>query len=330
MYTRYDNAKAIGISVARIDKILITGGMGMLGLSTLHTEALEKYDKFVHLCPKEQTNLLKLEDVESLFESFRPTHVIHLATYSGNLQFNQKYPADTFYNTVQMGLNVLTAAKKYKVKKILSVLSSCAIADRGEEELQEDDLHKGPPNSSIESHGYAKRVLDIYSRQLNKQYGLNAVCAIVNNSFGPYDSFSPEKTKVIGAMIKRFVDAKDKGLEFVECWGSGIAKREFIYCDDVAKFLLLALEKYNDSSKPINIGSPDEISIKELAETTAKLVGYEGEIRWLKEKGDGQLRKKLDLTRMNEVFGECKYTKFEDGLKKTIEWYLKNKDIWTK
>ena len=313
------------------NNLLITGGLSMIGMSLLHSKYLT-YDR-INLCPKIWCDVRCLDEVIDTFKEFYTSHIIHLATHSGNLQFNQKYPADTLYYTMQMGINVLTAARMIKAKKVLSVLSSCAVADKGEEELKEEDLHKGPPNPTIESHGYAKRILDIYSRQLNKQYGLNAVCAIVNNSFGPYDSFSPDKTKVIGAMIKRFVDAKEKNLSFVECWGTGIAKREFIYCKDAADLLAIAMNKYNDCSLPINIGSPNEVTIKELAETTAKIVGYTGEIRWLKEKGDGQLRKKLDLTRMNNLLlggEEFKYTPFEEALGETIEFYLKNKDKWTK
>ncbi len=293
---------------------------------------LEKNNEII-IKSKQEWNLLNSTDAYYALFNKNIDYVIHLATYSGNLQFNQKYPADTFLNTTRMGLNILEACAKHAVKKVLSILSSCAVADKGNEELKEEDLHKGPPNPSIESHGYAKRILDIYSRQLNKQYGLNAVCAIVNNSFGPYDSFSPEKTKVIGAMIKRFLDAKEKKLAYVECWGSGVARREFVYCKDVARLLVLALEKYEDNNMPINIGSPYEITIKELAETTANLVGYNGEIRWLIEKGDGQLRKKLNLDRMNNLLLDNKpfeYVPFRIALAETIEWYTKNKDTWHK
>lgn len=316
------------------NNLLITGGMSMLGWSLFENEDIRnRFGRYLHSPPKDNLNYLNLQDIVNFIINGKINHIIHLATYSGNLQFNQKNPANTFYLTSQMALNVLTAAQICRVKKVLSILSSCAVADKGEEELKEEDLHKGPPNPTIESHGYAKRILDIYSRQLNKQYGLNAVCAIVNNSFGPYDAFSPEKTKVVGAMIKRFVDAKEQNLPFVECWGTGIARREFIYCKDVARLLVLALEKYDDYSMPINIGSPDEVTIKELAETTAELVGYTGEIRWLKEKGDGQLRKKLNLDRMNKILLDNKpfeYTNFKVALKETIDWYQQNKDTWTK
>jgi GDP-L-fucose synthase len=309
-------------------RILITGGESMLGIAV--SNELKKYNCIVDQVPHTECDLLDFGQVYDRMIHFNPDYVIHLATYSGNIQFNQKYPADTFYKTGQIGLNVLRSCAKLKVNKVLSIISSCAVAESGDE-LREEDLHKGRPNPSIESHGYAKRILDIYSRMLHKQYGLNAICAIVNNSFGEYDSFSPEKTKVIGAMIKRFVDAKEQKLPFVECWGTGVAKREFIYAGDVAKLLLLILEKYTDNMTPINIGSPNEITIKELAETTANLVGYKGEIRWLKEKGDGQLRKKLELSKLNSLLDRSfTYTPFKIALAKTIEWYYKNREMWIK
>lgn len=311
-------------------KILLTGPYSMIGRSL--TPILQDAGFNILLCSHKICDLTNSQDTYNIFESFGPDYVIHLATYSGNIQFNQKYPADTFHNTSMMALNVLRASQKCKVQKVLSIISSCAIGEK-DSELLEWDLHEGPPNPSIESHGYAKRILDIYSRQLAKQYELNAVTAIVNNSFGQYDSFSPEKTKVIGAFIKKYVDAKEQNLPFVENWGTGKALREFIYCKDVAQLLLRVLYKYNDTTLPINIGHPDEISIKELAEKISKLVGYSGETRWLPEKGDGQLRKKLYIRRMEREILDDKqfdYTPFDLALSETIEWYLKNRKEWKK
>lgn len=280
----------------------------------------------------EQTDLLSLEQTRQLFTNVLPDKVIHLATYSGNIQFNQMYPVETFYRTTQIGLNVLKCCADFATKKVLSILSSCAIADLGDKELEESDLWQGRPNKSIESHGFAKRNLHAFSMQIHKQCHTKAVCAIVNNCFGPYDSFSPEKTKVVGAFIKKFVDAKEKNLPSVINWGTGIAKRELIYSQDAAKLILLALDKYDDSENPINIGTPNEITIKELSNTISKIVNYNGEVIWDTTKGDGQLRKKLDLTRMNSILLDNKsfqYTNFKLAMSETVNWYMEN-PTWPK
>lgn len=303
-------------------RVLVTGSRSMIGRATRAT--LHYRGAVICSCDHSYLDLMDFERTKHFFEQSKPDYIIHLATYSGNIQFNQKYPADTFYRTTQIGLNVLTAAQQLGVKKVVSILSSCAIADCGKEELEEDDLWKGKPNPSIECHGFAKRNLDAYSRQISRQFGLDYVTCIVNNSYGPNDSFDPVKTKVIGSLIKRFVDAKDQDLKEVECWGTGTPLREFIYCYDAGEGIVQVLEKYDDSRSPINITSGIEVSIKNLTELIAKIVGYTGQIKWDTSKSDGQMRKRLSMTKMREYI-EFKPTSLEDGLKATIKWYRENK-----
>jgi len=314
--------------------ILVIGGDSMIG-----TEVIQAYNDYnghyenIFGTSHDKVDLLCPTQTKMLFKWAEPDYVVHLATYSGNGQFNQKYPFDTYWRTTQMALNVFEAARLCKVKKILSVLSSCSVADKGDVELTENDLHNGMPNQSIESHGFAKRNLHAISRCIFKQHGIPAVCCIVNNSFGPRDSFQPEKTKVVGALIKKFVDAKINGANSVINWGTGIAKRELIYSKDAAKLILMALANYNDSLTPINIGHPQEFSIRELSEMIKEIVGFDGHIVWDHSFSDGQLRKKLDLTRMNsELLSSTpfEYTDMKTAMKETIDWYSENRLTWKK
>jgi GDP-L-fucose synthase len=302
-------------------RVLVTGSKSMIGTQVRFH--LMYQGASVCSCDHSWIDLLDFNRTKEVFTHSKPDYVIHLATYSGNIQFNQKYPADTFFRTTQMGLNVLRASQELGIKKVVSILSSCAIADCGKEELSESDLWMGKPNASIECHGFAKRNLDAYSRQISRQYGLEYVCCIVNNSYGPKDSFSIEKTKVIGALIKKFVDAQKQNLDEVVCWGTGKPLREFIYCNDAGDGIVQVLEKYDDVNEPINITSGQEISIKDLTIMIADIVGYKGAIKWDVSKGDGQMRKKLNMDKMNKYIN-IKFTPLRQGLEKTIQWYKEN------
>lgn len=255
---------------------------------------------------------------------YEPSYVIHLAGYNGGIEFNRKYPDIIFERTVKMAINLLQSCKDYKVKKVVSVLASCSYPDsKSTEPLKEEDLWNGAPNPSVECHGLAKRVLHAYSLQLRK-VGLPAVCAILNNSFGPHDRFCHERGKVVSALIRRFVEAKLNGLESVSCWGTGAPLREFIYAADAAACLVQVLENY-DEPAPINISSGKEVSIRELTESIVAITGYTGEVVWDTTKADGQMRKALDLTKMNQ-FVTHEMTDMNTALKKTINWYETNKD----
>jgi GDP-L-fucose synthase len=300
-------------------RVLITGPNSMIGENV--QRALAKRNNVqVYKTLHNQVDLLDQQATSNWFFHVQPDYVIHLATYSGNVQFNQKYPADTFYRTSQIGLNVLKACQDYHVKKVVSVMSSCAIADLGEKVLEETDLWKGLPNHSIESHGFAKRILDAYSRQLSKQYDIDAVTCILNNSYGPGDSLDLDKCKVVGSLIKKFVDARRSEAQAVSCWGSGRPLREFIYCKDAAEGIVQTLERYNDPTLPLNITSDEEVSIRELTEMIAELTSYKGQITWDTSKTDGQMRKKLSSKRMHEYLS-VPITPIKQALKETIEWY---------
>jgi len=308
-------------------RVMVTGGNSMIGravVDTLFKRGLNHVD-LVDVVPHAECDLLDIDQVRSRFQQFKPDYVIHAAGYNGGIEWNKKYPSTIFYRTVQMGLNVLEMSHRFSVSRVQSIISSCAYPNTDAEELKEEDFWNGPSNDSVDCHGHAKRFLDAFSRQISKQHeGTRATSVVLNNSYGPYDSYDPHKTKVVGAMVKRFVDAKNDNLPFVECWGSGSPLREFVYSKDAGELIVKALESYCNPWFPLNLSTGIEVSIKELAETTAKVVGYEGEIRWDTSKQDGQLRKKLNTDRMfEELYPEDKpkFTSLEEGLKKTVEWY---------
>lgn len=288
-----------------------------------YLESINDY-KVIALSHKD-CNLTCLKSTSYMFSNILPDFLINLAGFNGNIDFSKKYPADIFYKTSQIALNSLYAAQQYGVKKIVNIISSCAIADIGDKQLKENELWAGLPNSSIEAHGLAKRVWDAYSRQLYKQYGTIAVSAIVNNSFGEFDNTDINKTKAVMGIIKRVVNAQRENLPFIECWGSGEVYREFIYAGDVAKGLVEVLKKYDNPMEPINISSKDEISIKELTYKIASIVGYKGEIRWDISKPDGQKRKSLNTDKMSNMLN-MNFTPIDTALLKTIEWYKGIKD----
>lgn len=285
--------------------------------------------KDIDLVPHSECNLLDETQVGKRFREFEPQYVIHAAGFNGGLQYNKNYPATIYYRTSQMALNVLTACSLHEVDKVVSILPSCAYSYQDKEGwtrdiLCEENFLDGPPHPSVECHGSAKRVLFDYSRQLHKQFNHNYVCTILNNCYGPRDNFNIDKTKVVGALIKKFVDAKRTGAEHVEVFGTGAAKREFVYSEDAGEGIVRVLESYDDPTIPINLGSGQEISIGKLAEKIKGLVGYEGRIKFLAEYGDGQLRKLLSDVRTKDLLRWVPSIRIDTGLLKTIQYYEEN------
>ncbi len=296
-------------------KIAITGANSMVGRA-VYAQAAKLS---THLYPIYHNHYDLLNQKDTMEAVRCMDFVIHCAGYNGNISFNKSYPADIFYRTSMMALNILKSSQAMGVKKVVSPLSSCAYPDT--DVLNEAEFFAGAPNTTVEAHGFSKRIILEYSRQLFKQHGFVSVGVVFNTCYGPYDSFDVEKTKVVGGLITKFCEAKKKSLPYVECWGTGNPRRELIYVEDAARALLSALVDYNDTELPLNCGTGTDTSIKELAETIAQVVGYEGEIRWDTTKPDGQYRKLLDNKRMIELFGQVEFTNLHVGLEKTIEWY---------
>ena len=300
-------------------KIAVTGASSMIGRAVVR--GLKGRGAIVVPILHSNCDLRNYSGVESLFFRINVDYCVHLAGYNGNILFNRSYPADIFYNTTLMGLNVIRACASTGVEKVVTPLASCAYRST-DDALVEVDFDAGVPDASVEAHGLSKKAVYHYSRQANKQHGLQAVCTVFNTAYGPHDSYDVDKTKVVGGLIKKFTEAADSGAKTVECWGTGSPRRELIYCHDAAEGIIQALEKYDNVELPINIGFGDDVSIKELAAMIADIVGFEGEIFWDTDKPDGQFRKILDSSRMKDYGIEIKNkTSLRVGLKRTIEWY---------
>ncbi len=304
-------------------RCLVTGSSSMLGRAIL--EQLDQEKAIVlPITHIQGCDLLNLEETFSTFFNLKPDYVIHCGGYNGNIQMNAKEPAHIFGRTARMALNVLEVSAALKVKKVVSLVSSCSYPN-GLQLLQEEDFLSGAPHESVEAHGFAKRILFEYSRQLYKQFGLISVCSILNACFGPYDSYDLNKTKVTGSLIKRFIEAKENGDKIVVLWGSGYPKRELLYCKDAARLVVDVLKYYQDTSLPLNVGTGWDISIKQLAEVISNIVGFEGSIEWDKSKSDGQMKKLLDVSRMHKLLPPQVFYTLYDSLTETIEWYKQNR-----
>ncbi len=303
-------------------KVLVTGGHGFLGshivdiLNNVGALPIAEHRNFYDLTSQEQTR--------ALFITHRPEYVIHCAGHNGGIEFNRKYPAEILDKNMRMALNVHKSSHEFHVEKVLSIVTSCAYPDV-DGVLKEHTLWEGLPNYTIRGHGLAKRMLQACAEQYNKQYGLNAVCAAVTNLYGPGDTFNLTRTKVVGAVIRKVVEAHQFNNP-VEFWGTGAPLRQFMYVVDAANAIVEALVKYDDPTKPLNIGVHSEFTIKELVKEVISCVGYDGVVTWDKSKGDGQMRKMLDVEHMKEIL-DVEITCFADGIRQTVEWYIANKKL---
>lgn len=303
-------------------KVIVTGPKSMVGRCVC--DRLINLNAVVEPIYHEDTNLLDLNQTFKRFENFKADYVVHLAGWNGGIELNRLMPSTIFFRTTQMALNIIQACCHFNVKKMVGIISSCAYPDLGEESLKEIDFLNGAIHTSVECHGYAKRNLFIASELAAKEHNIIAVNCVVNNMYGPFDSFSLTKTKVVGALIKKFVDARNKNEPTVTLFGTGKPRRELIYCADGAEGVIQTLLHYNNSFEPINIGTGVDISIKDLAEKIAGLVNFKGKIEWDTSKADGQMRKLLDNTKMKEILKWEPKTSLDEGLAKTIEFYEQN------
>lgn len=299
-------------------RVIITGSESMVG--KVVSKEIARLGGYVYRLPHSHFDLTDWQQTNNAFSDIRGDVLIHLAAYNGNIEFNKKYPFDIYYRTAQIGLNCLKAAAENGVKKIVSLISSCAYPDLGNQTLKEKDFWLGEPNKSVSAHGYAKRSILEFGQQIKKQFDIDCIGVVVNTIYGPNDSYDENKTKVVGSLIKKFTEAKKNNSDFIELWGTGEARREFIYCEDVARYLPLAIRDYENSEYPINIGSGTDYTIKELAEIVKLVVGFKGNIKW-NNGPDGQMKKLLDNTRMKQLWGELDFVPLGPGITQTVEWY---------
>ncbi|MEW6455187.1 MAG: GDP-L-fucose synthase [Acidobacteriota bacterium] len=298
-------------------KILVTGGAGFLG-SHVVKKIISKG------VPPENISIPRSKEIDlRLWENCKKAVkgvdiVIHLAGKVGGIGFNQKYPGALFYDNIITGTQLMEAARQSEVEKFVGIGTVCCYPKFTPVPFKEENLWDGYPEETNAPYGFAKKMLLVQSQAYRKQYGFNSIFLLPVNLYGPGDKFDPESSHVIPALIKKFFDAIPS--KSVTIWGTGKATREFLYVEDCAEAIMLATEKYN-KSEPVNIGAGFEISIKDLVNLIAKLTGFKGEIIWDSSKPDGQPRRMLDTSKALKEFGFKAKTSFEEGLKKTIEWY---------
>ena len=302
-------------------RVLITGGNGFLG-SYLVKKLKELNPKLIRIADIDKYDLRKYEDCLKATKDIDV--VIHLAAKVGGIGFNREFPADLFEDNILMGTFMMKAARINKVKKYLALGTICAYPKFTPIPFKEENLWDGYPEETNAPYGLAKKMQLVQSTSYRQQYGFNSIFLLPVNLYGPGDNFNPKSSHVIPALIKKFVEAKEKKEKEVIVWGTGKPTREFLYVEDAAEGILLACEKY-DKEDPVNLGTGFEISIKDLASLIKKITGFKGKIVWDKSKPDGQPRRMLNTYRAKKEFGFTAITSFEKGLKETINWYIKNK-----
>jgi GDP-L-fucose synthase len=243
--------------------------------------------------------------------------VIHLAARVGGIGANREHPGEFFYDNLMMGAQLMHESWRAGIGKFVALGTVCAYPKHTPVPFREEDLWNGYPEETNAPYGLAKKMLLVQAQAYRQQYGFNAIFLLPVNLYGPRDNFNPDSSHVIPALIKKCVEAKERGDRQIEAWGDGSPTREFLYVKDAAEGIVLAAERYD--------GSESEISIKDLTETIARLTGFSGNIVWDTSKPNGQPRRKLDVTRAKELFGFSAETSFEEGLKATIDWYLSNR-----
>lgn len=305
-------------------EILLTGGNGFLGshvLRKLIERGIPKKSITITFSQKDD-----LRDKEICTKLVRGKDiVIHCAGKVGGISYALAHPAEIFYDNAAMALNIIEESHKAKIEKLTFVGSACAYPKLISQPFKEESLWLGYPEEINATYGLAKRFALVQSQSYKKEYNFNSIHLILANLYGPGDDFSLEYSHVIPALIKKSIHAVDNNEKEIVVWGTGKASREFLYVEDAAEAIILATERY-DKSEPVNVGNGKEILIKELVELITELVGFKGKIKWDTSKPDGQPRRCLDVSKAKKEFGFEAKTELRDGLKKTIEWYITNKD----
>ncbi|MHA1379335.1 MAG: GDP-L-fucose synthase family protein [Candidatus Helarchaeota archaeon] len=302
--------------------VIITGGEGFLGSHLV--KKLKEYGAIPFVVKHKEYDLTKYEDCERLV-SMDADLVIHLAAVVGGIGVNKDNPGKFFYDNLMMGVQLMETARLAKIPKVVLIGTICAYPKFTQVPFKEEDLWNGYPEETNAPYGLAKKMLLVQSQAYREQYKFNSIYLLPVNMYGPGDNFNLYSSHVIPALIRKCVDAVENNDTYIEVWGTGEATREFLYVEDAARGIMLAAEKYN-SSEPVNLGAGFEISIKELVHKIANLTGFKGEIRWDTSKPNGQPRRCLDVSRAKKAFGYEAKIDFNEGLKRTIEWYLAHKD----
>jgi GDP-L-fucose synthase len=301
------------------ERVVVTGGAGFLGRFIV--DRLSEQSGLEVFTPRSADyNLVEAADIKRLYADTRPDLVIHLAAVVGGIGANQKNPGKFFYENLMMGVQLIEQARLSNVKKFVALGTVCAYPKFTPTPFKEDDLWNGYPEETNAPYGLAKKMMLVQSQSYRQQYGFNSIFLLPANLYGPGDNFDPETSHVIPALIRKCVEARDAGRTFIEVWGTGEASREFLYVEDCAAGVVRAAALY-DESEPVNLGTGIEIKISELVKLIARLTRFDGEIRWQTDRPDGQPKRRLDVSRAFQKLGFQAQIQFEEGLRRTIDWY---------
>ncbi len=303
-------------------RVLVTGGAGFLGRYVVN-KLRDVGCQGIFVPRSEDYDLVDNEAVIRVYQDSRPDIVIHLAAVVGGIGANRQKPGEFFYKNLMMGVQMMERGRLLGVEKLIAIGTICAYPKVTPVPFKEEELWNGYPEETNAPYGLAKKMLLVQAQAYRQQYGFNSIYLLPVNLYGPGDNFDPNSSHVIPAVIRKCVDAIKGGEDRIVVWGTGQPTREFLYVEDAAEGIILAGEKYNESD-PVNLGTGFEISIKDLVHLIARLAGFEGQIIWDTSKPDGQPRRRLDTSRAEKEFGFKAKTSLEEGLRKTIDWYLAN------
>ena len=301
-------------------RVVVTGGGGFLG-SVVVRRLRDRGCRDVFVPRSIEYDLRERDAIIGLYKQARPHVVLHLAAVVGGIGANRSSPGRFFYENAIMGIQLMEYARQFGVEKFVVAGTICAYPKLTPVPFKEEDLWSGYPEETNAPYGLAKKMLLVQAQAYRIQYGFNAIYPMLVNLYGPNDNFDPDSSHVIPAIIRKCVEAKERGASHIILWGDGSPTREFLYVDDAAEGLLLATERY-DGSEPVNIGSGEEVAIRDLARIVAARVGFDGDIVWDTSKPNGQPRRCLDVERARRLFGFRPAHSFSDGLGRTIAWFL--------
>jgi GDP-L-fucose synthase len=300
-------------------RICITGGAGFLG-KVVTRKLMERGVTKIFIPTIENYDLVNPASIDQMLNDSNPDVIIHLAAHVGGIGANREHPAEFFYDNLMMGVQLMHKAWQRGIEKFVAIGTVCAYPKFTPVPFKEDDLWIGYPEETNAPYGLAKKMLLVQSQAYRDQYGFNSIFLLPVNLYGPGDNFDLKSSHVIPALIRKCIEAESTGINEIEVWGDGSPTREFIFVEDAAEAIILATESYNESL-PVNLGSGNEISIKDLAEKIKYHTGFSGKLVWNADKPNGQPRRGLDTTRAFEKFGFKAKVDFDEGLQKTINWY---------
>jgi len=308
--------------------ILVTGGSGLVGsgIRAVVEQDPRPGETWVFLSSKD-ANLLSESETRALFEKHQPTHVIHLAALVGGLFANMTANSDFFRNNMKMNDIILEMSHQFKVRKVVSCLSTCIFPDKTSYPIDETMVHNGPPHSSNFGYSYAKRMIDVQNKAYHEQHGCQFTSVIPCNVFGPHDNFNIQQGHVIPGLINKAYEANKNGTAF-EIWGTGAPLRQFIYSLDLAKLFVWVLREYEEV-EPIILATDeeDEVSIKEVAEMVLEAFEFKGEVKFLTDKADGQFKKTASNAKLRRYLPEFKFVPTKEAIKESVDWFIENHEI---